>query len=136
MRNDEEAIRDLIASWLEASAEGDMERLRRLMADDVIFLTPSQQPLRGKEAFMAAFEEGLNHYHIDARSEIREVRVAGDSAYCWTYLTVTITPAKAGLSMRRSGDTLSFLQKQPDGDWVIVRDANMLMPEPAPIHSI
>lgn len=136
MQNDEQAIRVLIASWIEASADGDADRLRMLMADDVIFLTPGQPPLRGRAAFMAAFEEGLKHYRIDARSEVREVRVAGDSAYCWAHLTVTITPTREGLPMRRSGDTLSFLQKQPGGNWVIVRDANMLMAEPAPMRGI
>lgn len=132
MHDDEQSIRNLIASWLEASADGDVERLRVLMADDVVFLTPCQAPLCGRDAFMAAFEKGLQHYRIDARCEIREVRVVGDSAYCWTHLTVTITPTRTGLPMRRSGDTLSFLQKQSTGNWVIVRDANMLMPEPAP----
>ena len=96
MQDDEQSIRDLIASWLEASADGDVERLRSLMADDVVFLTPSQPPLRGRDAFIAAFEQGLQHYRIDARSEIREVRVAGDAAYCSTQLTVTITPPKMG----------------------------------------
>lgn len=136
MQDDEQAIRALIASWIEACADGDADRLRLLMADDVIFLTPCQPPLRGRGAFMAAFEEGLKHYHIDARGEVREVRVAGDSAYCWTHLAVIITPVKAGMPMRRSGDTLSVLQKQAGGHWVIVRDANMLMPEPAPAHFV
>lgn len=136
MHNDEQAIRDLIADWLDASAEGDVDRLRALMADDVVFLTPGQPPMRGRHAFMTVFEEGLRHYRIDARSVIREVRVAGDIGYCWTHLSVTITPNKEGLPMRRSGDALSILQKQPGGNWVIVRDANMLMPEPAPAHCV
>lgn len=136
MQDDEYLIRELIASWIEASADGDVDRLRMLMAEDVVFLTASQAPLRGRDAFMAAFQEGLKHYRIDARSEVREVCVTGDAAYCWTHLTVTITPTKAGLPMRRSGDTLSILQKQPSGNWVIVRDANMLMPEPAPAPGI
>ncbi|MGE5623304.1 MAG: YybH family protein [Bacillota bacterium] len=132
MQDDEQAVRELIAGWIEASADGDADRLRMLMADDVVFLTPGQPPLRGKEAFMAAFEEGLQHYRIDAHSEVKEVRVTGDCAYCWSHLIVIITPTRAGLPVRRSGDTLSFLQKQPAGNWVLVRDANMLMPEPAP----
>lgn len=131
MHNDEQAIRDLIASWMEASASGDLECLRELMADDVVFLTPGQPPMQGREAFMAAFQEGLRHFRIDAHSQIKEIHVAGDFAYCWTRLAVTIEPRNDGLPMRRSGNTLSILKKQPSGRWVIVRDANMLMPEPA-----
>lgn len=131
MHNDEQAIRDLIASWMEASASGDLECLRELMADDVVFLTPGQPPMQGREAFMAAFQEGLRHFRIDAHSQIKEIHVAGDFAYCWTRLAVTIEPRNDGLPMRRSGNTLSILKKQSSGRWVIVRDANMLMPEPA-----
>ena len=131
MHNDEQAIRKLIATWLEASASGDMEQLRELMAEDVVFLTPGQSPMRGREAFMAVFQEGLQHFSIDAHSEIQEIHVAADFAYCWTRLTVAIEPRHEGLPMRRAGNTLSILKKQPSGRWVIVRDANMLMPEPA-----
>lgn len=131
MHNDEQAIRDLIASWMEASASGDLECLRELMADDVVFLTPGQPPMQGREAFMAAFQEGLRHFRIDAHSQIKEIHVAGDFAYCWTRLAVTTEPRNDGLPMRRSGNTLSILKKQSSGRWVIVRDANMLMPEPA-----
>jgi ketosteroid isomerase-like protein len=35
-----------------------------------------------------------------------------------------------GLPMRRSGDTSSVLRRQPEGAWIITRDANTLVPEP------
>ena len=31
--------------------------------------------------------------------------------------------------MRRSGYTLTLLRKEPDGRWVLFRDANLLTPE-------
>ncbi len=131
MHTDEQAIRSLFAEWQRATADGDPERLRGLMADDVIFLTPGQPPLRGREAFLAAFREGLRHYRIESKGEIKELRVAGDFAYCWAQLSVTAAPHHAGLPMRRSGNTLTILCKQADGAWVIVRDANMLTVQPA-----
>lgn len=131
MQNDEQAIRDLVYTWQNAAAVGDMERLQRLMSDDVVFMTPGQPPMRGKQTFMEAFEEGLKHYRIESHGEIQELHIADDFAYCWTHLTVTVTPHSQGLPVRRSGNTLSILQKQPDAGWVIVRDANMLTPEPA-----
>ena len=51
MENAERSIRELIATWHQATAEGDIDGVLRLMADDVIFLTPGNPPMRGKEAF-------------------------------------------------------------------------------------
>jgi uncharacterized protein (TIGR02246 family) len=38
MNADEQAIRDLVASWHRATAAGDVDAVLALMADDVIFL--------------------------------------------------------------------------------------------------
>jgi ketosteroid isomerase-like protein len=32
-----------------------------------------------------------------------------------------------GEPIRRAGDTLSILRKQPEGKWVLARDANLVM---------
>lgn len=131
MQNDEQEIRALVNEWQTAAAEGNLQRLCELMAEDVIFLTPGQAPMRGRKAFMEAFQEGMKHYSIESRGEIKELHVTDDLAYCWTHLTVTVTPHREGLPMRRSGNALSILRKRPEAGWVIVRDANMLTPEPA-----
>lgn len=130
MQSDEQAIRALVDAWQTAAAEGDLQRLGELMADDVVFLSPGQAPLRGRKAFMDAFQEGMKHYRIESEGRIEELRVAADLAYCWMHLTVTVTPHREGLPMRRSGDALSILRKHPEAGWVIARDANMLTPEP------
>ena len=124
MEGDEQAIRDLIATWLAASKSGDTNKVLSLMADDVVFLVPGQPPMRGKAAFAAA-QGALSDFSIDASSEIQEIEVCGEWAYCWTQLTVVVTPRDGRASMTRSGSTLSILQKQR-GAWVIVRDANLL----------
>lgn len=133
MQNDEQAIRKLVDEWQAAAAEGDIERLREMMAEDVVFLTPGQAPMLGRQAFMEAFQEGMKHYRIESEGEIKELHVTDDLAYCWTHLTVTVTPHREGLPMRRSGNALSILRKRPEAGWVIVRDANMLTPEPVSV---
>lgn len=47
-------IREVIATWMRASADGDLERVLSLMAEDAVFLVPGQAPMRGREAFAAA----------------------------------------------------------------------------------
>ncbi len=124
MPPDENAIRELIASWLRASKAGDSETVLSLMAEDVVFLQPGQQPMRGRSAFALA-QKAMRGVDIDASSEIQEIRILGDWAWCWNRLTVVVTPRNGGAPVRRAGDVLSVLQKQA-GRWVIVRDANML----------
>jgi uncharacterized protein (TIGR02246 family) len=129
MSPDEQAIRELIKTWLAASAAGDTGRVLDLMADDVVFLTPGQQPMQGKAAF-AASQEALKGLALEAQSEVQEIRVIGDLAWCWTRLAVTVTPPGAS-PVRRAGHTLSILQKQASGAWEILRDANMLAAAPS-----
>jgi uncharacterized protein (TIGR02246 family) len=124
MQDDERAIRELVATWLRASAAGDYDQVLRLMADDVVFLVAGQPPMRGKAAFAKA-QEALKLSRIEASGEIQEVRVFGDWAYCWNELSVTLHPP-GGPPVKRAGNVLSILQRQQDGRWLIVRDANML----------
>jgi uncharacterized protein (TIGR02246 family) len=124
MQDDEQAIRELVATWLSASEAGDTEKVLSLMAEDVVFLVTGQPPMRGKSAF-AASQAALADINMQTNSEIQEIKVFGEWAYLWTKLTVVITPKSGGQSVRRSGNTLSILQKQNDA-WVVFRDANML----------
>ena len=124
MSPDENAIRELIDTWLRASKAGDSEVVLSLMAEDVVFLQPGQPPMRGRASFAAA-QKVISDVDIDASSEIQEIRILGDWAYCWNRLTVVVSPRNGGASIKRAGDVLSLLQKQ-SGRWVIVRDANML----------
>ena len=124
MSPDENAIRELIDTWLRASKAGDSEVVLSLMAEDVVFLQPGQPPMRGRAGFAAA-QKAISDVDIDASSEIQEIRILGDWAYCWNRLTVVVSPRNGGAPIKRAGDVLSLLQKQ-SGRWVIVRDANML----------
>jgi len=124
VQNDEQAIRELVATWLRASQAGDTQTVLGLMAEDVVFLVPGHPPMRGRAAF-AAGQEGLRDFDVEGRSEIQEIEVFGDWAYVWTTLSIVVTPKRGGLAVRRSGPTLSILRKQ-QGKWVIVRDANLL----------
>jgi uncharacterized protein (TIGR02246 family) len=126
MPTDEDAIRQLVATWLDASRAGDTDKVLSLMTDDVIFLTPGHPPMRGKAAFAASLAS-LKSFDIQGRSEIEEIEIVGDWAWMWTRLTVTMTPKNGGPPVERAGNTLSILDRRA-GAWKIARDANMLAP--------
>jgi uncharacterized protein (TIGR02246 family) len=131
MGNDEKAIRKLIADWLSATAGDDLSAVLKLMDENVVFLQPGRLPMRGRDAFAAASKAGVGKIRVDGKSDIQEVQIMGDWAYCWNYLTVTITPLNGDPPMRHTGNVLSILRKKTDCSWVLFRDANLLTPESA-----
>jgi uncharacterized protein (TIGR02246 family) len=125
MNNDEQAIRDLIATWHSATAKSDLESLRSLMAEDVVFLVAGKPPMRGRDDFAAGFKQASEKFDIESSSNIQEIHVNGEWAYLWNYLVVVMTPKNGGAPLRRTGNVLSVLRKE-NGAWVMFRDANLL----------
>ena len=123
MTDDEQAIRDLVETWMAATKAGDAATVLSLMSDDVVFMVPGAEPF-GKEAFAAALK-GLGAMTIEGRSDIRELKVLGDHAWLRNHIDMTAT-AVDGKTIRRSGYTLTILRKEADGHWRLVRDANLL----------
>jgi uncharacterized protein (TIGR02246 family) len=121
--DDEQAIRQLVETWMMASRTGDIETVLSLMSDDVVFMVPGREPF-GKEAFRAA-SESAKDMRIEGRSDIREIQVLGEWAYLRNYLEMTMT-LPGGKSVRRAGYTLTILHKTADGRWLLTRDANLL----------
>ena len=126
MNKDEQEIRQLIETWLSATQAGNVDTVLSLMADDAMFLSAGQEPMVGRDAFARGLVKVLSEHVIESNSEIAEIVVSGDLAYCRTKLAVTITSKHGQLPMLRNGDTLSILRKENDGKWRLTRDANML----------
>src|SRR5688500_7496109 len=129
MQTDEDQIRALVDTWMNATRAGDTDTVLTLMADDVIFLRPGVPPMVGKAAFAAESkaQSGGAAPKFDGRIDIQEIRVAGNWASMWTKLSVTAAPPDGSPPVRRAGYTLTILEKR-NGRWVLSRDANMLSP--------
>src|SRR5437588_4484383 len=123
--NDQEEIAQIIARWHDATRRGQLDEILPLMADDVVFLTPGNPPMMGKEPFAGGFRSILEKGRIESHGELREIHVSGFVAYSWTDLTVKMIP-HAGDAVVRSGPALTIFRKDPSGSWVVYRDANML----------
>lgn len=124
MSEDERAIRDLVATWMEASRAGDLDTVLGLMADDVVFLVAGREPF-GKEAFAAMTRE-MRGVRFEGTSDIRELSVLGDWAYLRNYIEISLTPPGAPAPVKRAGHTLTILRKE-NGRWLLARDANLVM---------
>lgn len=123
MSPDERAIRELVDTWMEASRAGNTETVLGLMSDDVIFMVPGREPF-GKQTF-AANSRSMDGVSLEGSADIRELKVLGGWAYLRNFIEITVTPP-GGAPVRRSGYTLTILRKEPDGRWVLARDANLV----------
>jgi len=126
---DEQAIREMVDTWREASKRGDMITLLKLLADDVLFIVPGKEPF-GKEAFAAANQQQMKDTKMETAIDIKEIEVIGEWAWMRSFLKVTFTRSEEE-PMKLSGHILTILHKNHDGRWVIKRDANFVAPETA-----
>ena len=122
MSSDEQAIRELIDTWMQASKAGDTPTVLSLMTDDVVFMVPGREPF-GKDAF-AASSEAMKGITIDGTATVVELHVLGDWAYVRNHLEITITAA-GQTPDHRAGYTLTIFRKQ-GGRWRLARDANLV----------
>jgi len=129
MTQDEQAIRTLVATWMEATRTEDLDRILELIDDDVVFIGAGRPVMRGKAPFVELSRARQGKARVDGTVETQEVRVFGDWAYVWNQLSVTVTPEGGGEPMRMAGPAMSILRKKPDGRWVVFRDANMVTPQ-------
>ncbi|HEX9173316.1 MAG TPA: SgcJ/EcaC family oxidoreductase [Telluria sp.] len=128
MDKDEQAIRELVSTWMRATREGDVDTVLSLMTDDVVFLAPDRAPLTGRDAFGKGLRAALDTHAIDSSSAIDEVAVFGDVAYCRSSLSVTVTTPHNATPTLSRGHTLTIFRRGDDGQWRLARDANMLVP--------
>ena len=124
---DEQAIRDAIAEWSDATLAHDLSRILPLMAEDVVFLIPGGE-LRGREGFSKQFESGAPSMKVQPSMDIQEIMVFGDYAYVWNRISVLLYPEAGGAPKKLGGDALSIFKKGTDGKWVIFRDSNTVVP--------
>lgn len=128
MTLDQQAICDLVIEWHRATGAGEINAVLRLIAEDAVFLVPGQPPMRGRNTFERGLRQVLASYRIESRSDIQEIVVSGELGYCWSALSVRMTPLYGGDASERAGHVLSIFYKQSNGSWVLVRDANLLPP--------
>ena len=125
MGPDERAIRQVHSTWIDAVNVGDLGRLLTLMADDVVFLSPGQAPF-GRDGFSLGFSAAHRQAQIRCVSELEEVVVVGEVAYTRSRDSLSVTPRAGGKATQMAGHRITVYRKQPDGRWLLARDAHTL----------
>ncbi|QEH35370.1 SnoaL-like domain protein [Aquisphaera giovannonii] len=127
MGSDERAIREVHEAWIDAVNAGGLDRLLALMADDAAFLIPGEECI-GRDGLSAKFSAAHRQLRIRCLSELMEVVVVGEVAYTRSRDSLAVSPRAGGDEDRLAGDRMTIYRKQPDGRWLLARDANVLSP--------
>jgi uncharacterized protein (TIGR02246 family) len=122
---DEQAIREVHTTWIEAVNDGDLARLLTLMADDVVFLNPGRAAF-GRDGFSANFSAAHQKVRIRCSSELEEVVVVGEVAYTRSRDSLSVIPRDSEEATELAGHRITIYRKQPDGCWLLARDAHTL----------
>jgi uncharacterized protein (TIGR02246 family) len=131
-REDQEAIRELTEAWLAAVRAKDVDRLKEMVTDDVVFLPPGFPPIRGKQAVEAMYRSFFPQFStVEQTVSTEEVQVAGDWAYVWGNEILVLAPKGGGPNIQMQGKGMSILRRQPDGSWKFARGINNAAPAPA-----
>ena len=124
---DERAIREVHSAWIDAVNAGDLGHLLTLMADDCLFLSPGQAPL-GRDGFYPGFSAAHEQARIHCVSALEDIVVVGEVAYTLSRDSLSVIPRAGGEAMQLAGHRLTVYRKQPDGRWLLARDAHTLSP--------
>ena len=131
MRSDEQEIHEVHSTWIEAVNAGDLVRLLTMMADDAVFLNPGRAPF-GRDGFSDSFSAAHKQVRINCVSELEEVVVVGEVAYTRSRDSLSVIPRDSGEAggeaKQLAGHRITVYRKQPDGRWVLARDAHTLSP--------
>jgi uncharacterized protein (TIGR02246 family) len=115
------------SAWIDAVNAGGLDRLLALMTDDVVFLNPGRSAF-GRDGFSANFSAAHEQVRIRCISELEEVVVVGEVAYTLSRDSLSVTPRAGGEAMQLAGHRITVYRKQPDGRWLLARDAHTLSP--------
>lgn len=124
---DEQEVRLVHSTWIDALNTGDLGQLLTLMTDDVVFLNPGKQPI-GREGFAAAFSAPQRNLRIHCTSDLEEVVVVGEVAYTRSRDHLSVTPRSGGEEVQLAGYRITIYRKQANGRWLLARDAHTLSP--------
>jgi uncharacterized protein (TIGR02246 family) len=127
MGSDERAIREVHRTWIDAVNAGDLGPLLALMANDVVFLNAGQAPV-GRDGFPAGFSAAHQRSRIRCISDVEELVIVGEIAYTLCSDSLSVTPRAGGEAIELAGHRITIYRKQPDGRWLLARDAHTLSP--------
>jgi ketosteroid isomerase-like protein len=123
LEQDLAAITEFNRQYLQAINDEDIEALSALTTEGHIMLAPNRQPIVGKAANDAANGSAFERFDFEEHWMPVETVVSGDWAHQRGTFTVSAKPKTGeGEARLTSGNFLRIYQRQPSGEWRMIRD--------------
>ncbi len=114
---DVEAIIRAHREYRAAFNAGDLDSLQTFVTDDVVWMSPGDPLLIGKEAIRRWDEPLFDRFTFEYTFSSDEVVVAGNWAFERGAFALTLIPKAGGESFHASGKYVWIWQRQADGSW-------------------
>lgn len=109
--------------FMDAMRHNDPDALMEVLADEVVFMPPNEEPRRGKAA-VREWYAGVVAQATTAAVEVpeRSVIVAGDFGIEQGHYVWTLAPTDGSEQFTTRGSFVAIWQRQADGSWRGVSD--------------
>jgi uncharacterized protein (TIGR02246 family) len=114
-------IRRVAVRWTAAVEAGDIERLGRLMTEDIVVIHGNGRLVRGKAAVMNDFARSFDDFSIQQRVESEETIVVGEWAFDRAKVHTTISSRKSSDTKQFDSRSITILRKQDGLGWCVAR---------------
>jgi uncharacterized protein (TIGR02246 family) len=118
---DLEAIGRLRSEFVQATNEGDVDRLTALFADDAVFVPADDPTCEGKDAIADYFDDLMRDAPETIDLDVLETRVEGDWAFERLDVTIDSSDSESGEETETWARYFWVLKRQPGGGWKIDR---------------
>jgi uncharacterized protein (TIGR02246 family) len=120
-RADLDAIGRLRSEFVQATNEGDVDRLTALFTDDAVFVPADDPTCEGKDAIADYFDDLMRDEPETLDLDVLETRVEGDWAFERLDATINSTDSESGEETETWARYFWVLKRQPGGTWKIDR---------------
>ena len=115
------AIRTHSEAFDRAITAGNEQSSAELLTDDVIWMVPNQEALRGREAVRKRFRGLFTGLSLELHSTVDEVRIADDWAFVLGTYRLRLAPKDGGPSTDETGKLINILSRESNGTWRLAR---------------
>jgi len=120
--NDEQAIEQNQATFVERGNAGDMDGVMMCCTGDVVMMPPNAPAIVGADAVRSWFAEFFEQFTADMTTTTEDLIVDGDLAYARRSFAWTLTPKAGGEPIRESGKFVMIYRRDEGGTWKAALD--------------
>jgi uncharacterized protein (TIGR02246 family) len=109
-------VREAVERLVAADNRRDLAAVLAGYTEDVVWLPPGEEPLRGKAALRSRYERLFADFGVAMEIEVVEARCEGLNGWAWGRVRGTLTPVAEGETVRVD-DSFLALARREGGTW-------------------